>query len=297
MSQLAESRTLIQKALGYRDLLRYHRGQTRDFARHDYRTFLAINRDIGKYTDMEINGLKVLDIGCGQRYPNTLLFANRPNFEAVGVDNDIVGPGISKYVKMIVKNGLERAIRSAVRETFFDPVYYSTLEKESGGRLTKRNLKILHVDASGLPFHDNYFDAVISNAVFEHIENIPGVLKELNRIAKPGAIFHILIHLYPSLSGGHNLKWAFPEKEIPNDVPPWDHLRENRYPTHIYLNKFREKDYRAFFDEYTEILEWNDGPFEGTELLTGDIRQELIEYSDEELLKRYVSVICRPKKD
>lgn len=277
-------------------MFRYHLGQTRDFARHDFQTFSGINNNIGKFIDTEKGSLKVLDVGCGQRYPNTLLYSNRPNIEAVGIDTDIVGPGIGKYARMIAKNGLERAMRSAIRETLFDPVYFSTLGKESGGQLKKRKPRIINVDASSLPFDDNHFDLVVSNAVFEHIDDIPGVLDELNRVSKPTAVYHILIHLYPSLSGGHNLKWAFPERAVPDDVPPWDHLRDNMFPTHIYLNNLKEKDYLAIFEKHTEILEWIDGPFEGEKLLTDEIRRELPGYSDEELLKRYVTVVCRPGK-
>lgn len=42
-----------------------------------------------------------------------------------------------------------------------------------------------------LPFHDNCFDAVISQAVFEHIPNPFITAKEIYRILKPGGIVHI----------------------------------------------------------------------------------------------------------
>jgi len=295
MSQLAANRSFKQKATSYRDLLRYHFGQTRQFAKNDYYTFQKIRANVKKHIDLWRENLRVLDIGCGQRYPNTLLFANFGVKESIGIDTDIVGPGVSKYVRMLAENGLERTVRSAVREAIFDHAYFSTLSRELGGKLSRKNLRILNSDGATLPFDKDYFDLIISNAVFEHIDDIPGVLAELNRVTKPDGVYHILIHLYPSLSGGHNLEWAFPDINRPSDVPPWDHLRGNKYPTHIYLNKLKESDYRNLFEKYTQILEWIDGPLEGVDLLDDNIISELSEYSREDLLKRYVIAVCRPK--
>lgn len=296
MSELVKDRNLVQKIFGYRDILNYHRGQTEVFARHDYDVFTRLNREISEYLPVDNTRLRVLDIGCGQRYPNTLLFSNSDRFEAIGIDTDVVGPGVSKYVRMVMKNGLERSVKSAIRETFFDQAYFTTLEKAAGKKLSKRNLKILAFDSKRLPFEDNYFDVIISNAVFEHIEDVEAAIAELVRISKPEAVLYNVIHLYTSLSGGHNLQWANPEKHIPDSIPPWDHLRENKYPTHIYLNKLREQDYKTFFRQYTEILDWQDGVEEGCQLLTPEIRQELSKYQESELLKRDVTVVCKPRK-
>ncbi|MEE9552861.1 MAG: class I SAM-dependent methyltransferase [candidate division Zixibacteria bacterium] len=296
MSRSVKNRAISQKINGYKSLLRYHFRQTREFARHDFEVYKEIVTATANYIKTDnASSFRVLDIGCGQRYANTLLFSNEDNHEAFGVDTDIVGPGLSKYPGMIRHNGIERTVKSAVRELLFDPIYFGALNRCAGKKLDKRKLKILNADAGNLPFEDNFFDLVVSNAVFEHIENIPVTLEELNRICKPDAAIYILIHLHSSLSGGHNMRWAFPEENVPDNVPPWDHLRDNEFPTHIYLNKMREAEYRSVFMRYTEILEWIDGPYEGEALITDHIRRELSEYSDEELLKRYVTVICQPK--
>jgi len=191
---------------------------------------------------------------------------------------------------------MERSVKSALRELLFDRSYYKALSECSGRTLDKSRLTIVNADARRLPLENNFFDLVVSNAVFEHIEDIPGTLEELRRVSKPGAVYYIVIHLYCSLSGGHNMRWAFPDRFVPGDVPPWDHLRENRFPSHIYVNGLREAEYREIFRRYMEILEWNDGLFEGEELLSPEIERELSGYSREELLKRYVTVLCRPHK-
>jgi SAM-dependent methyltransferase len=41
-------------------------------------------------------------------------------------------------------------------------------------------------DGRHLPFADNSFDNILSSEVFEHIFNLPEILKELNRVLAPG---------------------------------------------------------------------------------------------------------------
>src|SRR5688500_6677197 len=40
-----------------------------------------------------------------------------------------------------------------------------------------------------IPFEDNFFDFVVSNQVFEHVEDLDGALKEIDRVLKPGGGF------------------------------------------------------------------------------------------------------------
>lgn len=54
-----------------------------------------------------------------------------------------------------------------------------------------------------LPFPDESFDAVISNQVFEHIEDPASVLPEIRRVMKPGAVFIALFPLRDTWYEGH----------------------------------------------------------------------------------------------
>ncbi|WP_336514099.1 class I SAM-dependent methyltransferase [Pollutibacter soli] len=60
-------------------------------------------------------------------------------------------------------------------------------------------------DGKTLPFEDNYFDAIFSSEVFEHVFNLPEILMELKRVLKPGG--RILV----------TCPFAYGEHEIPND--------------------------------------------------------------------------------
>ena len=46
-----------------------------------------------------------------------------------------------------------------------------------------------------IDFPDKYFDVVISNQVFEHVENVPVALAEISRVLKPGGVF---LALFPT---------------------------------------------------------------------------------------------------
>lgn len=56
-----------------------------------------------------------------------------------------------------------------------------------------------------IPFENNYFDSVFSSEVFEHVFNLDEILKEINRVMKPGAVMLI------------TCPFAICEHEIPHD--------------------------------------------------------------------------------
>jgi SAM-dependent methyltransferase len=143
------------------------------------------------------------------------------------------------------------------------------------------------MDAARLDFPDGEFDLVHSTAVFEHLEDVPAAVREAARVLAPTGVAVVVIHLFPSLSGGHHPEWAFPDEGIPRRVPPWDHLRGNLFPSGVPLNRGRERDFRAAFGERFEILEEDRFP-EGEGILTPEIERELSGYARSELTTRAV---------
>lgn len=238
-----------------------------------------------------IRGKRILDVGCGRRYPNVLLFTNVGNI-VVGVDLEVVGPGFGKYRNIIGTNGLERGVKTFLREAIFDRMYHAQLEKLLGSHLDKGDLDLRVGNAESLCFKDDAFDIVISNAVLEHIRDVGRTVSEMKRVVKPGGFCYAGIHLFPSLSGGHSLDWVFPDIERPEHIPPWDHLRGNLFPVGVHLNRFREKDYRQVFEDQMKIVDWITERYEGEDLLTPEIKEELSGYTKEELLKREITVIA-----
>ncbi len=152
------------------------------------------------------------------------------------------------------------------------------------------------MNACCLDFPDNHFDYIFSNAVFEHISDLNKTCHEINRVLKNDGCVNIGIHLYPSLSGGHNFEWSDPDTAPSKTVLPWDHLRQNLYPSHAYLNKLCEKDYSSVFNKYFSIID-SESSYEGEKLLTDKIMNELSgQYSKTELLKKSVVFTMKKKK-
>lgn len=60
-------------------------------------------------------------------------------------------------------------------------------------------------DGKHIPFENEYFDAVFSSEVFEHIFNLDEILKELNRVTKQGGLMLI------------TCPFAICEHEVPHD--------------------------------------------------------------------------------
>jgi hypothetical protein len=82
--------------------------------------------------------------------------------------------------------------------------------------------------------------------------------------------------------------WFSPDSNPPKDIPPWSHLRDNcekfAWPLDYGLNKCKLADYRNAFSRYAVILNEFSDKIEGAGFLTEQIRQELKQYSEEELL-------------
>jgi SAM-dependent methyltransferase len=208
------------------------------------------------------------------------------------------------FVRTLAHGGPKQAVKSAVRRLLFSLRYYRVLEREAGRPLRghARDVRFVTTDAEGsrYPLPPGSFDLVASNAVLEHVADVPGFAREIARVLAPGGLFHGIIHNYYSLSGGHNPDWAYADEHPSTQVPPWDHLRGNSHPAFVHLNKARPEAYRCALGEALEVLlfEGRDinhapGGLEGERFLTPEIAAELSAYPRELLLTRSWCVIAR----
>ena len=279
----------------YLNLLKYFNSRNDAFARHDYYGYLRVKEIIEKNIGKLTPETRILEIGCGQRFARTMLFHSE-GANITGIDLDFVDPDFS--IKSMVNiwriNGFERFIKTIVRHFFYDRKYYTVIEQEYGKPLKWSDLDVRRMSAYNLDFPSNYFDFIFSNAVFEHMDNIDAACGELARVLKPEGYAYCGIHLYPSLSGGHNLEWAYPDEQPSKVVPPWDHLRKNRFPAHVYLNKLKKGEYVSIFNRYCDVHDIILS-FEGESLLTNGILSEISGYSKEDLITRSMELLVTKK--
>lgn len=104
-------------------------------------------------------GDTVLDLGCGEGRHVISAF----------LEQDITAIGVDLSLRDI----------SVAQQRFED---FRQQNKGGGFGLSVAN-------ALKLPFADDTFDKVICSEVLEHIDDYEGVLKEINRVLKPGGLF------------------------------------------------------------------------------------------------------------
>jgi SAM-dependent methyltransferase len=151
-------------------------------------------------------------------------------------------------------------------------------------------------DVSMLPFRGKSFDVVTSVAAFEHFLEVEMVLDEVDRVMRPGGLVWVLVHLFSSPSGGHNVSLSeIPLRTLPRGVDPWDHLRQRRLSFHVPLNQWRKHEYLREFEKRFEVLKQYCAMREGEHLLTPIIESELSEFTRDELTcGAYVIVARKP---
>jgi SAM-dependent methyltransferase len=292
------NRSPLRSPRNYLKLFELYRTRNREFALHDYHTvFLGALQCMQAHLSKSVRDTTILEIGCGQRFGATLLFHSL-GANITGIDYDVVNtsPSWSVIKALSRTNGFERAVRSVVRHLLFDREYYALLERELGQPLEFREVDVRRMDARALAFHNSSVEYIFSNAVFEHIDDVEAATREVARVLAPGGIARIAVHLFPSLSGGHHPEWVYPDERPSARVPPWDHLRERLHFSHVYLNELREADFLAIFRKHLTILEVT-AVYEGRHLLAKSIIRELATYSEEDLLKRSVTVVLRKEEN
>ncbi|MCL2661923.1 MAG: methyltransferase domain-containing protein [Oscillospiraceae bacterium] len=118
------------------------------------------------------------------------------------------------------------------------------------GESVGANWSVCDGNAERLCFDDNSFDAVISYAAFEHIENVKLALSEIKRVMKPyGRFYTEFSPIWTSIVGHH---FVAKDETLFNPshlklIPPWGHLYMNELQMHDHLHEQTEED--ALIDE------------------------------------------------
>lgn len=262
-------------------LVRYKLAVSEHMAAVKLRSFERIQEKVERHLGA-LQDRAVVEVGCGQLLANVKMLAALGN-RVTGVDPEVPPQSLADVGRFFSSLGFERTAKSLINELFFRRAFDRGLERLSGLSLRAVAPTLCRGGAEHLPLADQSVDVCISDNVFEHLPDVPAVVAEIRRVLRPGGVACIVIHPFAAYSGGHNLD-TFRVAGEACRVPPWDHLRQNRFAAGVYLNRLRENEYRAVFEGALETLEWERLGPEGEEHLTDEILAELPDFTREELL-------------
>lgn len=124
--------------------------------------YSMINKKVVKERFTDLNGLKVLDLGCGYGY-----YTN--HFDSIGAET----VGIDGSIKMI-----------EIAQSKYPNCKFQVYD------ITKK-----------LPFENDTFDMIFSNQVLMDIDDVESVFRECRRILKPSGLFYYSI-VHPAFYDG-----------------------------------------------------------------------------------------------
>ncbi len=261
----------INNSLGYYlRMLRKNLTETHLMAKRKYN---AARELMNRY---ELHDKDILEIGAGDRGGLSILMTGKNRVVAIDLPERFTRLGLR--------------LKTAIRRSIFDPIYFSHLKRLQSSTLVKPT--VILGDACHTSFCDASFDFIFSQSVLEHIPRdvIADLVRENKRLLKKGGIADHVIAVWTHLDGGHTFGY---------DVSrPWAHLREQDFISQIYLNKMRIYEYEDVFAEYfgkeNVIVETSQSP-EAQQLLTDEVWHELskVGYSKEELTINSVRLIAR----
>lgn len=257
-----------------------------------------------RHTKSPCSSARTLEIGYGAR-PFRLIAMISMGVNARGIDLDMpmIRFSPSRLFQILKTNGMERALKTCVRNLMFDRREQNKLKTvlaQRGYKLVIDESRFLVGDAATYDYGPDAVDLVYSTDVFEHIpfEGLVALSKRLATQTSPNGLLLITVNIFTGITGGHLPEWYghLVDSDEPKASEPWEHLRKRRYTANTYLNGLSRAAYRKLFSQDFEILEeWVIDPDLGRKWLTPEVRAELSEWSDDELFSNRVMFTLRPR--
>lgn len=249
----------------------------------------AAMAEIATLLGKPVKDLHILEIGSGQLPMQLAILGTRNH--AIGIDQESADDSLSVrgVLKTIKTDGPMRAVKTMARKAM-------GIDRQSRNEYVRQTgleawppLRHLKMDAEQMSFQDDSFDVVFSRAVFEHIANPEGVLRQVARVLRPGGVFYCIFHLYTSDSGCHDVRILLNRR---GDLPLWPHLREShrhKVIENTYLNRLSLQSWRSIFQNAlpgARVDAMMDDTGADRKAALAKIREngELSDYSDEELM-------------
>lgn len=232
-----------------------------------------------KYKDD--SNASVLEIGCGQRFGLGLILYLMGISSYTGIDLCPI-----MFDEEDLKLFYETLKTHNAADTIFSKGLPETLQHECIGTthsfLNGKARVISPHDASNLPFANNHFDVVFSDAVLEHVENPWLVCGEMARVLKPGGIMFHFIGFedhHPDTSGFRHLYCS---------KKAWENSCQQ-----VFINLFRSSEFEAIFREHKlKIISCIKTKTE-QEIVMDSVHNDYKSFSQEELTLSSVSFVLK----
>lgn len=122
-------------------------------------------------------------------------------------------------------------------------------------RVRNKHILLIQGDATKLPFADGEFASVVSNCVLEHIPDLDGVLREVNRVLQPGGrfIFSVPSHLFGEMLLGSTFLKALHLKTMANAYEVYFNKISKHYHTddpQTWLARLNQHGFKCVFHSY-----------------------------------------------
>jgi hypothetical protein len=261
--------------------------------------------DYERITGRSFDSAHILEIGYGQR-PLCLLAMISMGLDIYGIDLDMPLLRFSpvRLMKVAATNGIERAAKTGFRSLFFGRREQALLREAlelRGYNLRIDATRILVGDAASYDYSRlPMWDFIYSQSVLEHIptEALEDLVACMAQRLSPQGLAIVTPDIFTGICGGHLTDWygGRVNHDFPRQSEPWEHLRKKRFTANTYLNRLPRKAYREIFSRHFDIIDervWL--PDLGRRWLTPEVREELAEWTEEELFSNKVRFILRPK--
>ena len=251
-------------------------------------------------TEVPANGsrtYRVLEVGCGALYPYVALF-HSAGTSVVGID---VLPLVkrdlraAKYLDIRRARGAVTALRRLGSDLLFHAAFYRPLGRAAGLAIRHPGVQLVRMDATRCGFADGSFDVVYSSACFEHLPDVPGAVAEIDRVLTPRGIAEIEIHLFTSMTGGHE-PVLHDHQVPPAGFPLWGHLVDLEWQPSLFLNRWSDRQFRDAFAARFEIVDRQVTSRHGEQYLGREIEARLAwRYTRDELTTESVLYVLQKR--
>ncbi len=261
---------------------------------------------LGRWCGKGLSDARIFEIGFGAR-AHLLRALQAVGADAWGVDAEVplLTGELREYGAILTSNGWERLLKTAIRHALFDrrkeTEFTRALERNGVTPLPPDRRRFLQGDAATCD-PPGTFDLIYSIAVFEHMtrQAIEALVPRMAMWLRPHGLAVIRVDIFTGLHGGHLREWDEEtlQMSIPRRSEPWEHLRKKRFVANTTLNEMTRGEYEAIFTRHFQILEVLEAPRgHAPDWLTPEIRMELSDYSDQDLLDALPTFVMRPRDD